>query len=87
MTFKIRWPNNAFEKFGMIHMVTVIYVLAKYIKIVPLMFLSQSEFNFPLMMTFFFFLYFYYYSKGLFSLTVVGLSFTNKRIIYPMFTS
>lgn len=87
MTLKIRWPNKAFEKFGMIHMVTAIHVLAKYIKIVPLMFLSQSEFNFPLMMTFFFFLYFYYYSKGLFSLTVVGLSFTNKRIIYPMFTS
>lgn len=55
MTFKIRWPNNAFEKFGMIHMVTAIHVLVKYIKIVPLMFLSQSEFNFPLMMTFFFF--------------------------------
>lgn len=85
MTFKIRWPNSAFEKFGMIQMVTVIYVLAKYIKIVPLMFLSQSEFNFLLMTTFF--LYFYYYSKSLFSLTVVGLSFTNKRIIYPMFTS
>lgn len=54
MTFKIRWPNSAFEKFGMIQMVTVIYVLAKYIKIVPLMFLSQSEFNFLLMTTFFF---------------------------------
>lgn len=55
MTFKIRWPNNAFEKFGMTDVVTVIYVFAKYIKIVPLMFLSQSEFNFPLIFSVFFF--------------------------------
>lgn len=47
--------------------------------------LSQPEFNFLLMT--YFGGYFYYYSKGLFSLTVVGLSFTNRRIIYPMFTS